>query len=103
MDFEPQAHTEYKELAQKLLELIPQVFPKRKKKKERERETRQRFTSASKDQMDQFQIIMKGLKKTFKQYSGLTTESFSKHQSSPLLNSAFSEGLKKDLTTLVKG
>lgn len=31
MNFEPQAHTEYKELAQKLLELIPQVFPKRKK------------------------------------------------------------------------
>ena len=98
MDFEPQAHTEYKELAQKLLKLIPQVFPKKKKKN-----TRQRFTSASKDQMDQFQIIMKGLKKTFKQYSGLTTESFSKHQSSPLLNSAFSESLKKDQTTLVKG
>ena len=39
MDFEPQAYTEYKELAQKLLELIPQVFPKRKKKKkERERD-----------------------------------------------------------------
>ena len=41
MDFEPQAYTEYKELAQKLLELIPQVFPKRKKKKrERERPDR---------------------------------------------------------------
>lgn len=46
MDFEPQAHTEYKELAQKLLELIPQVFQKRKKD--------QRFTSASKIKMDQF-------------------------------------------------
>lgn len=33
MDFEPQAHTEYKELAQKLLKLIPQVFPKKKKKR----------------------------------------------------------------------
>ena len=61
MDFEPQAHTEYKELTQKLFELMPQVFPKRKRKGK----TRQRFTSASKDQMDKFQIIMKGLKKSF--------------------------------------
>ena len=36
MDFEPQAHTEYKELAQKLLKLIPQVFPKKKKKDQTE-------------------------------------------------------------------
>ena len=50
MDFEPQAHTEYKELTQKLFELMPQVFPKRKRKGK----TRQRFTNASKDQMDKF-------------------------------------------------
>ena len=28
MDFESQAHTECKELAQKLLELIPELFPR---------------------------------------------------------------------------
>lgn len=61
MDFEPQAHTEYKEFTQKLFELMPQVFSKRKRKGK----TRQRFTSANKDQMDKFQIIMKGLKKNF--------------------------------------
>ena len=56
--------------------------------------------------MNKFWIVRKGLgkkkKKTSKQYSGLTSESFSNHQNNPLLNSAFLEGLDVDLTTLVK-
>ena len=62
----------------------------------------QRFNTASKDQMNQFWTIMKGWgkkKKKFKQYSGLTPESFSNHQYDPLLNSVFSEGLDEDLAT----
>ena len=52
--------------------------------------------------MNQFWTIMKGWgkkKKKFKQYSGLTPESFSNHQYDPLLNSVFSEGLDEDLAT----
>ena len=40
--------------------------------------------------------------KTFKQYSGLTPESFSNHQNDALLNSTFEEDLDKDLATFNK-
>ena len=60
MDFEPQAHTEYKELAQKLLELIPQVFPKRKKGPEIH-QCKQRLDGSVLDYYERFE------KKTFKQ------------------------------------
>ena len=41
-------------------------------------------------------------RKTFKQYSGLTPESFSNHQNDALLNSTFEEDLDKDLATFNK-
>lgn len=42
------------------------------------------------------------MKKTFKQCSGLTPESFSNHKTDLLLNSTFLDGLDKNLATLIK-
>ena len=42
------------------------------------------------------------MKKTFKQCSGLTSESFSNHKIDLLLNSTFLDGLDKNLATLIK-
>ena len=53
--------------------------------------------------MKQFWTTMKVLnKKTLKQHYGLTLESFSNDQNEPFLKSTFSEGLGKDLATLVR-
>ena len=94
MDFEPQAHSECKELAQKLLKLIPELFPKNRRL-DRGQQCKQRFRWINSGLLWRFE-------KTFKQYSGLIPESFSNHQNDPLLNSTFLEGLDEDLTTLVK-
>ena len=47
-------------------------------------------------------LLWKVWKKNFKQYSGLTPESFSNHQNHSLLNSAFLEHLDEALVTLIK-
>lgn len=43
--------------------------------------------------------IKKKKKKTFKQYSALSPDSFKYHQNDPLLNSTFLEGLGEELIT----
>ena len=52
--------------------------------------------------MNQSRLLWEIEKETFKQYLGLTPESFSNHQNDPFLNSAFQEGLDENLSTLVK-
>ena len=97
MNFEsrsPQAHTKCKELAQKLFELIPELFSKT--------EDWTKIQQCKQRPDESIQIIMRDLKKTFKQYSGLMPESFSSPQNDLVLNSTFLEGLDEDLATLVK-
>ena len=100
MNFESrtlEAHTEYKGLAQKLLEPNPELFPKTVDWTEIQ-QCKQRSNESILDYYERL-----GEKKIqFKQYSGLTPESFSNHQYDPLLNSVFSEGLDEDLATWSK-
>lgn len=42
------------------------------------------------------------LKKSFKQHSGLSPDSFKEHQNDPMLNSAYLEGLDEMLVTLIE-
>ena len=95
MDFtshSPEDHNECKELAQKLLETIPEVSSKTVNRtkvqqcKERSDESIQTIVGDRKE-------------KTCNQYSCLTPESFSNHRNDALLNSAFKEDLDKDLAT----
>ena len=97
MDFEshsPQAHTECKELAQKLLKLIPELFSKTEDWTKIQ-QCKQRPDESIPDYFERFE-------KTFKQYLALTPESFSSPQNDLMLNSTFLEGLDEDLATLVK-
>lgn len=77
MNFEPQIHTECEELAQKLLELIPELFSKTRDWTK---------TQQGKQRPEESVPDYYG---SLKQNSGLTPKSLSNHQNDPCLTLPF--------------
>ena len=90
----PPAHAICKKLAHKLLK-PPRVFSKICIDWIKTQQCKQKPDESIPEYYERF-------KKTFKQYSGMTPESFSKHQNDPLLTSTFLEAIDEELATLLK-
>lgn len=83
-----------RELAHRLYQAIPEVFPWKM--------DWAKIQQSKRKPDEQVLDFFEHVKRTSKQYSGLSPDSFKDHQNDPLRNSAFLERLDKELVTLIK-